>query len=264
MEAFCGYCYVGERVRCSKRYFSDLNLDLILMWQALQNGWKPPTELSEEEYKALRDAPPSPLRGFAQTQCTFGCTGTLDSYRRELNKEKRDALLAQERCKGAMRAFAASCCSFGSRGVLSGYARNSVGANYAAIGARQLTRRLAGLRSGVFAYSDYRKAMDSVDADVIYLDPPYAGTSEYKAVEPFDSDKFWDEVRKRSDGRRRILVSEYQAPDDFTVVMTAYSRMGLTFRGAQGLKREKRLERVFEYQPPKGRSQVSFASLLEA
>jgi hypothetical protein len=82
-------------------------------------------------------------------------------------------------------------------------------------------------------------------------------------VEAFDSDLFWNEIRKRSDGSRRILVSEYQAPSDFTVVMTTYSRMGLSTKAEVGLQKELREERVFEYQPPKGRRMVSFASLLD-
>jgi hypothetical protein len=73
---------------------------------------------------------------------------------------------------------------------------------------------------------------------------------------------FWDEVRRRSDGKRRILVSEYQAPKDFTVMFTTYSRMGLSTKGEAGLQKELREERVFEYQPPRGRAQVSFSSLL--
>ena len=90
--------------------------------------------------------------------------------------------------------------------------------NFAAQGARQMMRRMHGLRSGIFTVRDYRRAMDQIDADVIYLDPPYADTSSYVGVEPFDSAKFWQEVRKRSDGKRRILVSEYKAPADFTAV----------------------------------------------
>lgn len=43
---------------------SDTHPDLILMWQALQNGWVPPTSVSEEEYTQLRSALPSALRGF--------------------------------------------------------------------------------------------------------------------------------------------------------------------------------------------------------
>jgi len=53
-------------------YAYDLHPDLILMYQALQHGWQPPTAVSEDEYKALRPAEPSALRGFVGFGCSFG------------------------------------------------------------------------------------------------------------------------------------------------------------------------------------------------
>lgn len=51
----------------------DLHPDLMLMWQALQNGWTPPTELSEAEYLELKNqTESSPLRAFAGFGCSFG------------------------------------------------------------------------------------------------------------------------------------------------------------------------------------------------
>ena len=223
LEAFCGYAWPGERVRAKQRYFSDMNQDLILMWQALQNGWVPPAVVSEDEYTALKnETTPSAMRGFVGTACSiFGVW--FGTYARDPKKHT----------------------------------------NYAAIGSRQFLRRIPCFNGAKFTFRDYRTAMDSVDADVIYCDPPYENTSTYAAVESFDSAAFWEEVRRRSDGKRRILVSEYSAPADFTVVMTAYSRMGLRTKSAAGLTNELRTERLYEYQPPKGRSQISFGSFLE-
>jgi hypothetical protein len=202
-----------------------LNENVVMMWQALLKGWKPPTRVSEEEYAQLREeTKPSALRGFVGTTCAFG-GGFFNTYARD-KKDKTK--------------------------------------NFAAQGARQFARRILGLKGAVFTCQDYRTAMDSVDADVIYLDPPYENTSVYVGVEPFDSKMFWDEVRKRSDGKRRILVSEYQAPKDFTTVFTTYSRMGLSTKAEVGLQKELREEHVFEYEPPKGRRQVSFASIWES
>jgi DNA adenine methylase len=53
-------------------YASDIHPDLILMYQALQQGWVPPTEVSEAEYQRLRYAEPSALRGFVGFACSFG------------------------------------------------------------------------------------------------------------------------------------------------------------------------------------------------
>src|ERR1700750_2056717 len=51
---------------------SDASPDLIAMWQALQNGWEPPENVTLEEYEAQRHAPVSALRGFVGYGCSFG------------------------------------------------------------------------------------------------------------------------------------------------------------------------------------------------
>lgn len=227
LEPFCGYCWVGERVRCPRRFFSDANKSLVLMWQALQTGWVPPTSMTEKEFLSVRERGEiSALRGFIESSCSFnGCWG-------------------------------------------GGFKGTGKWEDPAPSASRALRRRIRSLAGAVFHHRDYLKAFDSVDADIIYCDPPYADVYQRYmdgwSSTSFSTDRFWDEVRKRSDGRRRILVSEYAAPADFTVVLAAHSRMGLTARNESGdLTREKRLEKVFEYQPPKGRRMVSFGSLIE-
>jgi DNA adenine methylase len=48
---------------------------------------------------------------------------------------------------------------------------------------------------------------------IIYCDPPYAGTAEYKEG-GFNHKEFWDWVRKIS-STNKIYISEYTAPSDF-------------------------------------------------
>lgn len=50
----------------------DIHLDLVLMWQAVAKGWRPPSFVCEEEWKELRSAEPSALRGFVGFGCSFG------------------------------------------------------------------------------------------------------------------------------------------------------------------------------------------------
>ena len=45
-------------------HLSDLHVDLVMMWQALVDGWLPPEHVSEDEYAALKLADPSAERGF--------------------------------------------------------------------------------------------------------------------------------------------------------------------------------------------------------
>lgn len=71
IEPFCGACWVLQEME-NPRQASDVVEDLILLWQALQTDWQPPTQVSEDEYKALRGAAPSALRGFVGFGCSFG------------------------------------------------------------------------------------------------------------------------------------------------------------------------------------------------
>ena len=50
----------------------DVHTDLILMWQAVQEGWRAPLHVTNEEYNQLKYKEPSALRGFAGFACSFG------------------------------------------------------------------------------------------------------------------------------------------------------------------------------------------------
>jgi DNA adenine methylase len=74
LEPFVGGAWVLKEVaqHFPKVTASDLHLDLILLYQALQEGWEPPTDVTEEEYQAQRQAEPSPFRAFCGYACSFG------------------------------------------------------------------------------------------------------------------------------------------------------------------------------------------------
>ena len=58
LEPFCGMCGVMKHfAKEDKRvcYASDLNPDIIAMWKAIQKGWKPPEECTEEYYNELKN-----------------------------------------------------------------------------------------------------------------------------------------------------------------------------------------------------------------
>lgn len=56
----------------SRTIASDVHEDLILMWQAVADGWIPPDRVSEDEYRTLQHAEPSTLRGYIGFGCSFG------------------------------------------------------------------------------------------------------------------------------------------------------------------------------------------------
>lgn len=64
-------------------YASDLNEDIILMWKAVQKGWKPPTTCTPEKYEKLKNNKKhSAERGFLGVVASFGCT-FFNSYRKD-------------------------------------------------------------------------------------------------------------------------------------------------------------------------------------
>lgn len=53
IEPFVGAGWVMEKMD-GERYGYDKHSYLIAMFKALQNGWTPPTSISEEEYRYLK------------------------------------------------------------------------------------------------------------------------------------------------------------------------------------------------------------------
>lgn len=74
IEPFMGGCNVTIQLAqiFDQVHAYDFRLDLVLMRQALANGWIPPQNLTEEEYKILKTSEPSALRGFIGAGCSFG------------------------------------------------------------------------------------------------------------------------------------------------------------------------------------------------
>lgn len=74
VDLFCGSCNVIMNIDNDRlRIANDKHKYLMCMWKALQNGWIPPTEISEVEYyqiKENKDYMPY-LTGFVGFGCSF-------------------------------------------------------------------------------------------------------------------------------------------------------------------------------------------------
>jgi DNA adenine methylase len=179
-EPFCGACSVISKVKAPVRIASDVHEDLILMWQAVQKGWEPPDNITEEEYNRLRNSTePSPLRAFVGFGCSYGGKW-FGGYAR--NKDNWN---------------------------YAGFAKRSV--------ARKL-KGMAGVQFWCIPYQGVDvEAVLKLGSTLVYCDPPYrASTADYDAGR-FDSSSFWDWTRRLSD-RAKVFVSEYEAPSDFGIV----------------------------------------------
>jgi len=198
-EPFCGMFSVGKHLACQHKVASDIHPDLILLLQAVQTGWKPPTNITEEQYNGLRNSTPSALRGFVGFGCSF--------YGKFFGGFARDP----------------SMNDFGT------IARNNMLKLAPVIQGVELLRR---------SYIDYEG-----DADVLYCDPPYEGTTDFSSG-VFDTAQFWDWVRDRQE---IVLVSEYAAPKDFKAVWEKPITTTMKDKTGRGCAR---VERLFQHKHP--------------
>lgn len=141
----------------------------------------------------------------------------------------------------ALRGFAGFGCSFGGRFFM-GFARAGP-RNYCKNAKNSLLKKRPGLLGADFVHRDYREW--DVDGHLIYCDPPYRGETQYTgprgSTREFDSDEFWDVVRRWSD-TNTVVVSEYTAPADFACVLELPTKTDI--RTKAGVK-EPRVERLF-------------------
>ncbi len=183
-------------------YASDANTAVITMWRESCNGWVPPDTLSESEYAEI--------------------------------KARNDA-------DDPITAFAMVGCSFAGR-YGQGYARSGrSNYNYATSTKRGVLRKVKAMQCNppVWRACDYRE-IQPVDS-VIYCDPPYESTKRYSGVDAFNSDTFWDTVRKWRDNGNTIFISEMNAPDDMKCIWQKEYRRVLRKKSGAELV----IERVF-------------------
>ncbi len=71
LEPFCGGCGVTKKIKSTThKICSDISEDLIVMWQAVINKWKPPTQVSLDAYLQEKNHMPSARRGFIGYCCS--------------------------------------------------------------------------------------------------------------------------------------------------------------------------------------------------
>lgn len=201
IEPFLGAGSVAIQVAAefNEVIVADIVPDLVLLWEAAIAGWVPPTELSEDEWRALRRAEPSALRGFAGFSCSFGGKW-FDGYARD---------------RKGRRNFAAT----GSRSIV------------------KRGQALRGAEIRLADYRALDALVD--EFTVVYADPPYAGTRGYAAAGPFDSEAFWGVMRKWAERGALVLVSEYEAPAGWVVAWEGFPVTTIAGRGAVSRVRER-------------------------
>ena len=165
---------------------SDTHEDLILMYQALQSGWVPPSSVTREEYQALRAADPSALRGFVGFGVSFGGKW-FGGYATEKN-------VTPETFPG--RAY------------------------------RNLQKVMGGLpddtRFSVRSFEQWKPRAGTV----VYCDPPYEQRGvEYKTSTGFPHTSFWRLMDDWWQAGVHVYVSEFNAPTHWTPIAESVQRL---------------------------------------
>jgi len=180
IEPFVGGGNMIDKVPADIRWGSDLAGYAIALLHALSKGWVAPECLTEREYHDIKQDPenyPPELVGFAGYCCSY--SGKLwGGYGRNGNPEKYRKQFQYEAHLNVMK-------------------------------------QVPGLEGVNFAHSGYENLVIPAGATV-YCDPPYAGTTKYKAGD-FDHAVFWAWAERLSP-TRRVFVSEYAAPDGWECV----------------------------------------------
>lgn len=188
VDAFCGGCNMIEVVPHDwKRIANDKNEALIHMFVALTSGCKDfhfPKRISEKFYKTVKQS---------------WLNGDVDKFPLYL------------------QGFVGGVAGF--RGIFfNSYAGRCVKRDYVQEGIRNLMKQIPKLRGIIFCSGDFEDLHPLPKNSLIYCDPPYKGTNTYSVERTFDYNRFYNWCRKMNELGHYVFVSEYQMPDDFSVV----------------------------------------------
>lgn len=135
----------------------------------------------------------------------------------------------------ALVCFAGYLCSFGGK-WFGGYAKNNKNDNYCARDKRVLLKQILNLRDVKFICCDY-KNLWLKPKSFIYCDPPYQNTTSYNCN--FNHKKFWEWCREKSKEGHTVIISEYNAPEDFVCIFEKKVKTVLNLNSQKDFRTEK-------------------------
>ena len=187
VDLFCGSCNIISKIDTDRlRIANDKHKYLISMWKELQNGWQMPDNISEEEYKYIKD-----------------------------HKDENPALTG----------FVGFGLSYSGK-WFGGYCRGGKDRNYCLNAKNSNNKILKNITDVKFYNLNYDEVPIPDGALVYCDIPYKNTTSYCKSeVGEFNHEEFYDWVRRNSD-KYDIYVSEYKQniPDDFTIVWEQNSK----------------------------------------
>lgn len=205
-----------------KIYACDINTDLILMWRAIQKGWKPPLKCSRKKFERLKSTNEhSAERGYlgvvASWSGIFFASYRLGYTEPERDNRKREGGSKETQQNRKQKDF-----------LMEGY-RGIMDIKPDIMNVKFLDSR---------PYYDFQPR-----GMLIYCDPPYYNNSfntEY--FSNFDHELFWEIMREWSKNNI-VIISESTAPRDFKKIWSFTSTF--TTATPQGRKTKKFVESLF-------------------
>lgn len=250
---------VGHFGKCEKVVFNDVNaMPLELFRMAISGELPPPVWMSSEEFRERNKAgdPLSLLFSFGAKTSTYFCSKTVEPWQKELfqaiitgDYSFFSGILGTDDFCGLSRAWSRkhpdllneAAKQFAPDGVeWSNKSHVTLCRSYPFERRERLSRfdELPINMPIEFRNTDYRVAADDAgEDDVIYADPPYAGTSGYGMT--FDNAEFWEWCRQPR--RALLVISEYSAPPDFVEVWAKQVACAMSSNGEVG----RPIERLF-------------------
>lgn len=211
LEPFVGALWVLQNVRAPNRTASDANYPLITLYKAIQEGWEPPDEVSEETYNWYKE------------QAKYNYENVKDD---------------------PMLAFVGIGVSFYGK-WFGGFARDKKGSNYAKRAKNSLLKKMKNCMDVKFYHGTFDQF--NPKESVVYCDPPYSGTTSYDAIGYFDHEKFWLTMIHWANNNV-VLVSEYSIPRWVNYSLPMSEEIGTDMHTKSG--KDKRVENLYRIFPP--------------
>lgn len=184
VEPFCGGCNVTANVP-GNRIANDSNEYLIAMFEGLVSGEKYPEKISPELYNDVKGCFRSGSNKYSLD--FMGWVGFMASYRGTFFRGYSGSIVT---AKGGPR-------------------------DYISEAVRDIAKQIPRLQGVEFRFGDY-KNLHIPEESIIYCDPPYMNTAEYRRG--LNHDEFWQWCRERVYDGHKVYISEYQAPEDFVKI----------------------------------------------
>lgn len=180
---------LGKRFPNHTIIAADANESVAALWAAIVDGWEPPTAvISREEWAEWKASGHSALRGW------YGTAGSFNGH-----------------------FFAAYGCEYNFKAKPGNKAGSREYHNHLLEGSNTINKKQRPYLGNVIVRpGDYRATCEPAPGDLVYCDPPYAGTAEYRAVKGFDHPAFWDWCSALVARGVSVFVSEYKAPEGWT------------------------------------------------